>query len=380
MVSAGWAPYRTGRWVWIGGDYVWVSYEPWGWAPYHYGRWAHVPSFGWCWIPPTRGAVYWGPGFVGWISTPTHVSWVPLAPGEIYYGHGYYGPHSVNITNINITTINVNKIVYRNVRVQNAVTVIHHDTFVTGRHVDVRVKGNPFLREKIHIGRPDIRPERATAAPVFREIPQVRRPPAQIREIRVREIKERRPLARERETSVLRPDSPPREMTIKRIERRAVEREPERGLDRRPADRDLEKGRDRGVVEKGGGRPLDQRTPERGIEKPRESKPPEREPERSRERRPPGGEVQRSPEIKPQDRGIEKPRTPETGIDKPRDNRRSPELERRPPEKGSGISVPQQIEKPVERRSGQERAREIGPVERNVEKPKEITPRGGVKR
>ena len=37
-VSVGWSPYRAGRWVWMGGDYVWVSYEPWGWVPYHYGR------------------------------------------------------------------------------------------------------------------------------------------------------------------------------------------------------------------------------------------------------------------------------------------------------------------------------------------------------
>jgi hypothetical protein len=36
VVSAGWAPYRVGRWVWVGGDYVWISYEPWGWVPYHY--------------------------------------------------------------------------------------------------------------------------------------------------------------------------------------------------------------------------------------------------------------------------------------------------------------------------------------------------------
>ncbi|HSE15174.1 MAG TPA: FecR family protein, partial [Candidatus Deferrimicrobium sp.] len=39
VVIADWAPYRHGRWVWRGGDYVWVGYEPWGWAPYHYGRW-----------------------------------------------------------------------------------------------------------------------------------------------------------------------------------------------------------------------------------------------------------------------------------------------------------------------------------------------------
>jgi len=39
-VSVDWAPYRHGRWVWIGGDYVWIAEEPWGWAPYHYGRWS----------------------------------------------------------------------------------------------------------------------------------------------------------------------------------------------------------------------------------------------------------------------------------------------------------------------------------------------------
>ena len=71
VVAIGWAPYRIGRWVWIGGDYVWVSYEPWGWVPYHYGRWAFISAIGWCWVPPARGAVYWGPGFVGWVRTPT---------------------------------------------------------------------------------------------------------------------------------------------------------------------------------------------------------------------------------------------------------------------------------------------------------------------
>jgi hypothetical protein len=160
VVSVDWAPYRVGRWVWMRGDYVWVSYEPWGWAPYHYGRWAFGVSIGWFWVPPIRGAVYWGPGFVGWVYTPTYVSWVPLAPREIYYGHGYYGPHSVNITNVNVTNINVTKIVYKNVHVHNSVTVIHHDTFVRGKHMDVKVKENPFLREKISIGRPNIKPEK----------------------------------------------------------------------------------------------------------------------------------------------------------------------------------------------------------------------------
>jgi hypothetical protein len=71
VVVVDWAPYRTGRWVWIHGDYVWVSYESWGWAPYHYGRWAHNPGIGWFWVPPRRGDVYWGPGYVGWVRTET---------------------------------------------------------------------------------------------------------------------------------------------------------------------------------------------------------------------------------------------------------------------------------------------------------------------
>jgi hypothetical protein len=46
FVGASWSPYSEGRWIWMGGEYVWVAYEPWGWAPYHYGRWAFVASVG----------------------------------------------------------------------------------------------------------------------------------------------------------------------------------------------------------------------------------------------------------------------------------------------------------------------------------------------
>jgi hypothetical protein len=99
-VSINWAPYHYGRWVWIGGNYVWISYERWGWAPYHYGRWVFLRHAGWCWVPPRQGAVHWGPGYVGWIHTAKYVSWIPLAPGETYYGHGYYGPGSVNIPHV----------------------------------------------------------------------------------------------------------------------------------------------------------------------------------------------------------------------------------------------------------------------------------------
>lgn len=232
VVSVGWSPYRVGRWVWIGGDYVWVSYEPWGWVPYHYGRWAFIVNIGWCWVPPARGAVYWGPGFVGWVYTPAYVAWVPLAPGEIYYGYGYYGPHSVNIINIDIRRTEI-KTVYKNVYVRDAVTVVHHDTFVRGKPVEVRIKDNPFLRERISVGRPPINPVRETKMPVIRDIPRVKQPPAVIRDLGVRELRESRPLVRDKTTSVLRPGATLREVPLKPLERPKPDMKPlapERGF------------------------------------------------------------------------------------------------------------------------------------------------------
>jgi len=216
-VSVGWSPYRNGRWSWIGRDYVWVGYEPWGWAPYHYGRWGYSAAVGWFWVPPARGSVYWGPGYVGWVQMPTYVAWVPLAPRETYYGHGNYGPHSVNLINININTIVV-KNVYRHARVNNAVITLHNDTFVRGKHVDFRMQDNPFLKEKIHIGRPGIKPERESRMAVIRDIPRAMEPPKKIREIRISEIREARPMVRERDKSVFTPDRPGKQMSVQTLE------------------------------------------------------------------------------------------------------------------------------------------------------------------
>lgn len=215
-ISAEWAPYRLGRWTWIGGDYIWVSYEPWGWTPYHYGRWAHVASYGWCWVPPARGAVYWSPGYVGWVQTPSYVSWVPLAPGEVYYGYGYYGPHSVNLINVNINTVHVTN-VYKNVHVNNAVTVVGHDGFIRGRAKDARIKENPFLTQRIHAGRPQITPVRETRMPVIRDIPEAKQPPKAIRQIEVRQLKENRPVVKDPARSVLRPGTTPKQMSVTTI-------------------------------------------------------------------------------------------------------------------------------------------------------------------
>jgi hypothetical protein len=379
-VSVGWAPYRVGRWVWIGGDYVWVSYEPWGWAPYHYGRWAFISTIGWCWVPPARGAVYWGPGFVGWVRTPTYVSWVPLAPGEIYYGHGYYGPHSVNVTQVNIRQINVQKIVYRNIHVHNSITVVHHDTFVKGKRVEVKVKENPFLKEKISLGRPDIKPEKATVMPVIKEIPQRRRPPEPIREIKVRELKEKRPLVREKEASVLKPDSPPKKMLVKPTEKRGVERPKEM----RPAEKGIGKP---GPVEKGVEKPKESKPSERAVERPKEVKPPEKGAEKPR---PVEKGVDKPREIRPPERGVEKPTPVKKDVERPKEVKPTEKevdrlRETRPSEKPrsleKGVEKPKEskpseraIEKPKEVKPSEKGTEKLGPLEKRIERPKEVKP------
>jgi len=260
IVSPGWAPYTVGRWVWIRGDYIWISYEPWGWVPYHYGRWVYISRIGWCWTPPKRGAVYWGPGFVAWISTPAYVSWVPLAPGEIYYGYGYYGPHSVNLTKVNITRIDVRRVVYKNVRAPHAVNVIHRETFVKGRKVDFRLNENPFLKERIHIGRPDIKPERATRMPVIKEIPHAKKPPESIRQDRAK-----RPV-------FVKPETPPREMPVKPREGKPEQKIFKKPEELKPRGKEVDKFEGRPGV-RGGEKPAEPRKIEKRIEKPSSSKP-----------------------------------------------------------------------------------------------------------
>jgi hypothetical protein len=365
-VSVGWAPYKIGRWVWIRGDYVWISYETWGWVPYHYGRWAFISSIGWCWVPPPRGAVYWGPGYVGWVYTPTYVSWVPLAPKEIYYGYGYYGPYSVNITQINITHIDVHKIVYKNVHVNNAVTVIHHDTFVRGRPVEVKVRENLFLKEKISLGRPDIKPEKATLMPMVKDIPQTKRPPEPIREFRTKELKEKRPLVRGKESSVFRPGLPSKEMPLKVKEGKPPEKGgPEKPKEAKQPEREkIEKQKE---VQPSGRSPeifkeskppvkgAEKGPAEKGIEKPKEIKPTQRGTEPPKE-------------SKPIERGIEKPRgmtSPERGVEKtaPAGNVIEKSREGRPPKV--------EVEKQDERRQmdrGDQRQREPKEIEREKEK------------
>ena len=316
-VGIGWAPYRLGRWAWIGGDYVWISRDPWGWAPYHYGRWAFAAGIGWCWVPPLAGEVYWGPGFVGWVRTGNYVAWVPLAPGEIYYGRGYYGRHSVNIAHINIKQVNITHI-YKNVSVSNGVVIVDRKTFAAGSHKFVHLDRNDiehrlFAGKNISVGAPAIKPSKASYFMSARRIPPAKLPPLHVRNLQVKQVKQSRPLVRDPGKSVLNPGAGPRQLPLNTVT-----------LPRAP-------GRDRPTIRPI--QPLEQRGPggpegppprgERPQVKPQERSPvapespaPRREiPQVApREQKPvaPGGLPPRGerPQIKPQERSPVAPESP----------------------------------------------------------------------
>ncbi len=220
-VGASWSPYRDGRWIWRGGDYVWVAYEPWGWVPYHYGRWSFGVSIGWFWVPPVTGAVYWGPGYVGWVRTANYVAWVPLAPGEIYYGRGYYGRNSVNITNVNINRVNIAG-VYKNVNVNNGVTVVKRNTFATASPMVVNVNQSViqqkiFTRNNISIGTPAIKPTRASYFLSAKSVSAAKRPPLAVRNIQTTQLKKSRPFIKEADKSVLNPSIKPKTLPVNTV-------------------------------------------------------------------------------------------------------------------------------------------------------------------
>jgi hypothetical protein len=222
VVGSGWSPYRKGRWIWRGGDYVWVAYEPWGWAPYHYGRWSYVARVGWCWVPPVRGEVYWGPGYVGWVRTPDYIGWVPLAPGETYYGRGDYGRHSLNITNININQVKVTN-VYKNVNINNSVTIVNRNTFATASPKIANVNQNIirqkiFVKNNISVGTPAIQPTRSSYFVSAKEIPQTKLPPQRIQNLKVKELKQSRPLIKSPEKSVLTPGIKSSPLPVKTVD------------------------------------------------------------------------------------------------------------------------------------------------------------------
>ncbi len=169
VLVAGWAPYRFGRWVWVGPwGWTWVADEPWGFAPFHYGRWAFAGS-GWIWVPGSVAVrPIYAPALVAWMggrpgfnfSFGAGVGWFPLAPGEVFipgYRVSRAYVNRVNITNTTVTVARVtnvyntvvvnrnttvNSVVYANRGVSGGVTVVSRGTFVNAQ---------PVARNVVHV-------------------------------------------------------------------------------------------------------------------------------------------------------------------------------------------------------------------------------------
>jgi hypothetical protein len=159
-LQAGWAPYRYGRWTWVGPwGWTWMEDEPWGFAPFHYGRWAFAGS-AWVWVPgPNVARPVYAPALVAWVgggpglhsSAGLGVGWFPLAPGEVFVPGYKVSRNYVNNVNISNTAVNVTRVgnvydsvvsqrvgsdvAYANRNVSGGVTVVSHATFVNARPV-----------------------------------------------------------------------------------------------------------------------------------------------------------------------------------------------------------------------------------------------------
>jgi hypothetical protein len=150
-VEAGWQPYRLGHWVWIDPwGWTWVGDEPWGWAPYHYGRWV-TSSSRWYWVPVAPSATYvsYSPALVafvgggpGWSGSVTvggggYVGWFPLAPRDPF--NPWWGSRAA-------LSVNVSNVTYVN---RNYVTVVNHNTFVSGGYVATSVVRDPVVVRQV---------------------------------------------------------------------------------------------------------------------------------------------------------------------------------------------------------------------------------------
>ena len=159
-VSAGWVPYRDGRWVWIDPwGWSWVDDEPWGYAPFHYGRWSQFGA-SWGWIPgPMDVRPYYAPALVafvggsGWsvgVSIGTQ-AWFPLGPREAYipsYHHDEAYLRQVNISNVrNVTNINT----FINVQNVDRVAYVNRTRGITAVPTDAFRRGDPVSRAAVTV-------------------------------------------------------------------------------------------------------------------------------------------------------------------------------------------------------------------------------------
>lgn len=141
-VSADWAPYRQGRWEWLGPwGWTWIDEAPWGFAPFHYGRWTQLGTR-WAWVPGPLGRhPAYAPALVGFVDGTPGIAWYPLAPGEIWYPFVAASPSYVRHVNRQLVAdaraYNMGPHLF--MRRPDAVTVVRTEDFQRGRPVHSRM-------------------------------------------------------------------------------------------------------------------------------------------------------------------------------------------------------------------------------------------------
>ena len=187
-VSAGWAPYRSGQWLWIpAAGWTWLANEPWGWAPYHYGRWSYLSGLGWAWIPGF-GSAYrgygrrdyrWRPALVSFVNCPTprgnYVGWYPLAPGERWRRHDNRRGNDNARSRDGRRWSNDRGPGNRSPKLHHAMTILPAEGFARGsrrsgaRPTAVSNELSTLISKGARAGLPDLNPSTEAAAPELAE-------------------------------------------------------------------------------------------------------------------------------------------------------------------------------------------------------------------
>lgn len=191
---AHWAPYRFGRWEWIGPwGWTWIDDAPWGFATSHYGRWAQIQQR-WAWVPGPIGLrPIYAPALVAFIgggsgaewgipiaAGRTGVAWFPLAPGEAFQPGYKTTPIYVSNVNRNMSPLPV--AVHAHQGRPQAITAIAADDFHRGRSVRgdwLRVAASTLTKAQV-VPPPPIPEPRVLAA---KEKPVTARAAPEIRQV-----------------------------------------------------------------------------------------------------------------------------------------------------------------------------------------------------
>ncbi len=123
-----------------------------------------------------------------------------------------------NITQVNVTNV------YRNVSINNGVTVVNRNTFNTGSPTIVNVNRNViqqkiFVKNNISVGTPEIKPARGSYFASARPVPPAKLPPQPIRNVKIGELKHSRPFTREPDKSVMNRGAKPRTLQVTTIDK-----------------------------------------------------------------------------------------------------------------------------------------------------------------